>query len=168
MIDRGYLKATDIRGPLRAGRVWGWYFLPADPTLGLTEMVVDMRRLHTIPLGLLRDLCLAGQRLGRVQPLYREHLGRHFAETFARIGPPPTRRPPAVRLGRSRPTAPGSAPASRRPAGRRVLRGGGTLGVALLAIQVSEYIGIVLCRRRLAMPALPTSDLAFTDLSGVP
>src|SRR5271163_4331481 len=29
MVQDGTLKAADIKGPLRSGRVWGLYFLPA-------------------------------------------------------------------------------------------------------------------------------------------
>src|SRR5262245_36008933 len=43
LVDQGILKPADIRGPLRAGRIWGWYFLPADAALGLGEMIVDLR-----------------------------------------------------------------------------------------------------------------------------
>ena len=88
LVDQGTLKPADIKGPLRAGRIWGWYFLPAAADLGLPEMIVDMRRLHTVPLDLLRTLRRAGQRKARVQPLYREHLAKHFADTFSRIGLP--------------------------------------------------------------------------------
>ncbi len=88
LIDQKLFKAADIRGPLRAGRIWGWYFLPADGALGMGEMIVDLRRLHTVRLDLLRNLCRAGKRRGRVQPLYREHLAKHFADTFSRIGLP--------------------------------------------------------------------------------
>jgi hypothetical protein len=88
LVDQGILKPADIRGPLRAGRIWGWYFLPADAALGLGEMIVDLRRLHTLPLAVLRELCMAGKRRARVQPLYREHLAKHFADTFSRIGLP--------------------------------------------------------------------------------
>jgi hypothetical protein len=35
LVDRGVLKPADIKGPIRAGRVWGWYFLPADARLAL-------------------------------------------------------------------------------------------------------------------------------------
>jgi hypothetical protein len=63
-------------------------FLPADGKLMLPEMIVDLRRLHTIQLGLLRELVHAGQRRARMQPLYREHLAKHFADTFSRIGLP--------------------------------------------------------------------------------
>jgi hypothetical protein len=88
MVDDGLLKPADIKGPLRSGRIWGLYFLPADAALGLGEMVVDLRRLHTVKLDLLRTLCRAGKRRGRVGPLYREHLAKHFADTFSRIGLP--------------------------------------------------------------------------------
>lgn len=88
VIDRGILKPADVKGPLRAGRVWGLYFLPADAALGLGEMIVDLRRLHTVRLDLLRGLCRAGGRRGRVRTPYREHLAKHFADTFSRIGLP--------------------------------------------------------------------------------
>ena len=87
-VDAGILKPADIKGPLRSGRIWGLYFLPADAALGLPEMIVDLRRLHTVKLDMLRTLCAAGKRPGRVQPLYREHLAKHFADTFSRIGLP--------------------------------------------------------------------------------
>ena len=64
------------------------YFLPADAALGLPEMIVDFRRLHTVRLDLLLGLCRAGQRRGRVRPLYREHLAKHFADGYSRIGLP--------------------------------------------------------------------------------
>lgn len=88
LADAGVFKPADIKGLLRSGRVWGWYFLPADTPLGLPEMIVDFRRLHTVKLELLRTLCRAGKRPGRIQPLYREHLAKHFADTFSRIGLP--------------------------------------------------------------------------------
>lgn len=88
LVDEGFLKPSDIKGPIRGGRVWGWYFLPADTELDLPEMIVDLRRLHTIQLDLLRSLTLAGQRRARLKPLYREHLAKHFADGFSRIGLP--------------------------------------------------------------------------------
>jgi hypothetical protein len=88
LVAQGVFKPADVRGPLRGGRVWGLYFLPADAALGLNEMIVDLRRLHTVRIDHLADWCRAGRRLARVQPLYREHLARHFAETFGRIGLP--------------------------------------------------------------------------------
>ncbi len=88
LVDEKLIKPADIKGQLRSGRIWGLYFLPADADLGLPEMIVDFRRIHTIKLELLRTLCRAGKRLGRVRPLYREHLAKHFADTFSRIGLP--------------------------------------------------------------------------------
>jgi hypothetical protein len=88
MVDKQVLKAAEIRGPIRAGRVYGWYFLPKNADLGLPEMIVDFRQLHTVRLDLLMELCRRGQRKARVQPLYREHLAKHFADTYSRIGLP--------------------------------------------------------------------------------
>ena len=88
LVDLRLFKSSDVKGPVRAGRVWGWYFLPADAKLGLPEMIVDLRRLHTMPLELLKLLSRAGKRKARIQPLYREHLAKHFADTFSRIGLP--------------------------------------------------------------------------------
>ncbi len=88
LVARGELKAADVRGPIRSGRIFGWYFLPADRSLGIPELIVDFRQLHTIPLHLLEELCRKNHRDGRVRPLYREHLARHFADTYSRIGLP--------------------------------------------------------------------------------
>ena len=33
IVDQGLLKPADVRGPVRAARVYGWYFLPADSNL---------------------------------------------------------------------------------------------------------------------------------------
>ena len=88
LVERQLLKAVDVKGPIRASRVWGLYFLPADAALGLGEMIVDLRRLHTIRLELLSALCRADKRAARLQTPYREHLAKHFADTFSRIGLP--------------------------------------------------------------------------------
>src|SRR5438876_6578359 len=37
LIAEGELKAADVRGPIRAGRVFGWYFLPRSHNFGLPE-----------------------------------------------------------------------------------------------------------------------------------
>jgi hypothetical protein len=88
LVDQGLLKPADIRGPVRGGRVFGWYFLPASGELGLPEMIVDLRQLHTIRLELLTTLCRRGGRRARVVSPYREHLAKHFADTYSRIGLP--------------------------------------------------------------------------------
>lgn len=88
LVDQKIVRADDVRGPIRAGRVFGWYFLPRSAGCGLCESIVDLRQLHTVPREVLELLCEAGQRMARIQPLYREHLARHFADTFSRIGLP--------------------------------------------------------------------------------
>lgn len=88
LIDRGILKPADIKGPLRSGRVWGLYFLPANSDLKLNEMIVDFRRLHTVRREIMLKLCLAGQRRARLSTPYREHLARHFGDSYSRIGLP--------------------------------------------------------------------------------
>lgn len=88
VVASGQLKAVDIRGPVRAGRVFGWYILPADASLGLPELIVDLRQIHTVKLQILEDLCRAAHRDARIRPLFREHLAKHFADTYSRIGLP--------------------------------------------------------------------------------
>jgi hypothetical protein len=88
LVDRGLLKPADIRGSIRAGRVFGWYFLPASGEHHLPEMLVDLHQLHTVRLDILTACCERGQRLARVLTPYREHLAKHFADTFSRIGLP--------------------------------------------------------------------------------
>lgn len=88
LIDRKLVKAADVKGPIRAGRVWGFYFLPANASAGLGEMIVDFQRLHSIPLEVLDALRLAGKRRLRLLTPYREHLAKHFADTYSRIGLP--------------------------------------------------------------------------------
>lgn len=88
LVDRGLLRAVDVRGPIRSCRVYGWYFLPASPSHGLSESIVDLRQLHTVRLDLLECLVKHGKRLCRVAPLYREHLAQHLAITYSRIGLP--------------------------------------------------------------------------------
>jgi hypothetical protein len=88
IFEQGLLKPADVRGPVRAARVYGWYFLPATPDLGLNEMIVDLRQLHTVKLDLLTALSRDGKRRARLPSPYREHLAKHFADTYSRIGLP--------------------------------------------------------------------------------
>jgi hypothetical protein len=88
LVMQKIVKAADVRGPIRAGRVYAWYFLPHCADLGLEESIVDLRQLFTIPLDVLQTLCAADGRKARIQALYREHLAKHFADTYSRIGLP--------------------------------------------------------------------------------
>ncbi len=62
LIELSILKTSDVKGPIRAGRVWGLYFLPAHPESGLGEMIVDLRRLYSVRHDILRSLASAGRR----------------------------------------------------------------------------------------------------------
>ena len=88
LVAKGVLKAADVRGNIRAGRVHGWYFLPKSTSLGLPESIVDLRALFTVHLDVLRALCQEGRRVAHLESLYREHLAQHFANTYSRIGLP--------------------------------------------------------------------------------
>jgi hypothetical protein len=88
LIRVGIVKESDVRGPIRAARVWGVYYLPRSTEASLPEMIVDFRHVQSIPLHILELLCKAGHRRARLQCPYREHLGQHFANTYCRIGLP--------------------------------------------------------------------------------
>jgi hypothetical protein len=89
LVDRGILKAAQVRDQIRRGAMHGWYFLPAAPApIDLPESIVDLRDLHTIPRQILEAQITSGQRVCRVVTPYREHLAQHFAVTYMRIGLP--------------------------------------------------------------------------------
>lgn len=88
VVQSGLVKAADVRGPMRAGRYWGLYFLPAAQELGLPEMIVDFRQIHSVPRDVLEAMCQAGYRRARLACPYREHLAKHFADSYSRIGLP--------------------------------------------------------------------------------
>ncbi len=86
LVERNVLKGRLIRDQIRSHRVYGWYFLPAGAAL--SESIVDLRDLHTIPRTMLENLIQQGKRLTRIATPYREHLAQHFSATYARIGLP--------------------------------------------------------------------------------
>ena len=88
LVRQSIVKATDVRGPIRTGRVWGVYFLPSSTEHNLPEMIVDLRHVQSVPIGLLQSLCATGHRKARLRSPYREHLAKHFADTYSRIGLP--------------------------------------------------------------------------------
>jgi hypothetical protein len=51
-------------------------------------MIVDLRQLHAVRLDLLTELSRRGNRRARLLPPYREHLAKHFTDTYSRIGLP--------------------------------------------------------------------------------
>jgi hypothetical protein len=88
LLEQNLIKPADVRGPIRSGRVFGWYFLPASTGCDLPEMIVDLRQVHSVRLDLLTAHYQRGQRRARLLSPYREHLAKHFADTFSRIGLP--------------------------------------------------------------------------------
>jgi hypothetical protein len=88
LVLSGELKEASVRGPIRMARTYGWYFLPADESAGIPELIVDFRQLHTVSREILEALCLEGHREARLRTPFREHLAKHFADTYSRIGLP--------------------------------------------------------------------------------
>jgi hypothetical protein len=88
VVQKGLLTRAEVRGSVRAGRVYGWYFLPAAGEFELPEVIADFRQLHTVRLDLLTALSRNGRRICRLTTPYREHMAQHFAHTYARIGLP--------------------------------------------------------------------------------
>jgi hypothetical protein len=96
LVRQGLLKASDVRGSIRAGRVFAWYFLPKSDEHGLPESIVDLHPLHAVRLDLLTALCQHERQRARIQPLYQEHLESisptPTAELDCHIRTPPTDR----------------------------------------------------------------------------
>lgn len=86
LVERGILRGQLIRDQVRCHRVYGWYFLPGAQAM--EESIVDLRHLHTVPRAVLDHLIGEGKRIAAISTPYREHLGQHFATTYARIGLP--------------------------------------------------------------------------------
>jgi len=83
------VKAATVRDQIRLGKVFGMYFLPASPApLEFPESIVDLRDLHTLPIGVLNQLVADGKRVARLATPFREHLAQHFAVTYVRIALP--------------------------------------------------------------------------------
>jgi hypothetical protein len=88
LVDSGVLKASLVRDQIRRHQVYGWYFLPQSGSPALPESIADLRHLQMVPLAIPNQLIERGKRRCRLETPYREHLGQHFANTYARIGLP--------------------------------------------------------------------------------
>jgi hypothetical protein len=89
LVDQGVLKAKTIRDSVRLHKVFGWYFLEQSELL--PESIVDFRDIHTVARLLLEDLVTKDLRICTLVSPYREHLAKHFADTYSRVALP---RPP--------------------------------------------------------------------------
>ena len=104
LVERNVLQGRLIRDQIRTHRVYGWYFLPSGPAL--SESIVDLRDLHTVPRAMLERLIQQGKRLTRIATPYREHLAQPVP---ARVGGTEARR--GNGSGRRRANAPRGSPA---------------------------------------------------------
>ena len=86
LVTQGTLKARTIRDNVRLHKMFGWYFLEQSDLLA--ESIVDFRDIHTVPRLLLDDLVSRNQRICTLVSPYREHLAKHFADTFSRVALP--------------------------------------------------------------------------------
>jgi hypothetical protein len=87
IVAQGVVTANVVRDQVRNHRVFGWYFLPEHQPM-ISESIVDLRDIHTLPRTMLEQFASIGKRIGRLMPPYREHMAQHFATTFSRIALP--------------------------------------------------------------------------------
>ncbi len=86
----GLMSKKDDWNNARKGRLPGFHVLNKCELKGFKRdfSVVDFRRVHSLPLGLTREIAVAlGKRI-RLLPPYREHLSQAFARFFMRVGLP--------------------------------------------------------------------------------
>ncbi len=86
----GHLATTKGLEDARRGNLPGVHLLAASDFAGTVSeiLVVDFRRVATLPLTFLRKRVLQQQRRLRLLPPYREHLSQAFARFFMRVGLP--------------------------------------------------------------------------------
>lgn len=86
LVQQGVLKAKTIRDSVRLHKMFGWYFLEQSDLLA--ESIIDFRDIHTISRLLIDDLVAEGNRICTIVSPYREHMAKHFADTFSRVALP--------------------------------------------------------------------------------
>ena len=86
LVEQGVLTARTIRDHVRQHKMFGWYFLEQSDVLA--ESIVDFRDIHTISRLLVDDLVANDHRVCTLVSPYREHLAKHFADTFSRVALP--------------------------------------------------------------------------------
>lgn len=86
LVRHGVLKAKTIRDNVRLYKTFGWYFLEQSGLL--PESIIDFRDIHTVSRLLIDDLVAKGNRICTIASPYREHMSKHFADTFSRVALP--------------------------------------------------------------------------------
>lgn len=87
----GFLSTPKGMEEARRGNVPGAHVLNTCRVPGIEESeyrVVDFRRVHSLPLALVRQFAAAHSPRARLLPPYREHLAQAFARYFMRVGLP--------------------------------------------------------------------------------
>ena len=87
---QGHLSKPRGMEDARRGNLPGYHMLAACDIPGFESdvAIVDFRRVHSLPLGYVRQFASrAGDRI-RLLPPYREHLAQAFARFFMRVGLP--------------------------------------------------------------------------------
>ncbi len=84
------LRGKDGWAKLIRGRFVGAYLMNRCEIPGhqFDYQVVDLKRVLTVPLGLVRQVAAKEGRRVRLLPPYREHLAQAFARQFMRVGLP--------------------------------------------------------------------------------
>jgi hypothetical protein len=89
LVDAGVLRGPIVRDQMRRHMVFGWYFLPAATApVPLSESLIDLRDVHSVPRVVLERLINGGKRVASLESPYREHLAQHFAVTYMRVALP--------------------------------------------------------------------------------
>lgn len=89
-IKEGLMSSNDDWNKARKGAMPGFHVLKSCDLEGFKRdfMVVDFRRVHSLPLDLVRKVAgELGERIRLLSP-YREHLSQAFARFFMRVGLP--------------------------------------------------------------------------------
>lgn len=86
LVQQGVLKAKTIRDNVRLHKMFGWYFLEQSDLL--PESIIDFRDIHTVSRLLIDELVAKGKRICTIVSPYREHMAKHFADTFSRVALP--------------------------------------------------------------------------------
>lgn len=86
LVQQGVLKAKAIRDNVRLHKMFGWYFLEQSDLL--PESIIDFRDVHTVSRLLIDELVAKGKRTCTIVSPYREHMAKHFADTFSRVALP--------------------------------------------------------------------------------
>lgn len=84
------LRQDKFKEKMRRGEVFGYHMLNKceHEGLGHDYLIVDFRKVFSVPLRFLKSFILRSPKRLRLLPPYREHLSQAFARFFMRVGLP--------------------------------------------------------------------------------